>query len=241
MIKESFYVALSVLLFSAGSYADNTVNLSCSGNSVVYVNNSAASNSLIDLYQVGDSISKKSGIENQITVSQVGSGDTVRIGQGAEYVDTSWIAGSAVTQNVATVNQTGIGLTATVIQMGAVASTVSADQAASVPYTLNVTQSGYGGHSATIQTTSTYIPATVYSDGVTTVTPGVTINQSGTNDFALISGMSGGSALINQSNKNGSVSLIGQTSGIIAVTQSKNNADVSVVSFGSSTPMIINQ
>ncbi len=229
MLKVTAIVAFSVLIFNAGSYADNTVNLSGTGNSIDNVNTTAATNSLIDLYQVGSSTV---GQENQITASQAGNNDTIRVGQGALYgqLTGQWTAGSPVTQNVATVNQSGVdGLAATIIQNGALASTVQATQAASVPYTLNVTQSGAGQHTAIIETTSGYNGS------------GVEINQSGSSNTAIIAGMSGGNALVNQSVTGGQVLLTGQTAGTISVTQSTNNSAVSVANFGSSTPLIINQ
>jgi hypothetical protein len=229
MSKKTFFVTLSVLFFSASSYADNTVNLSVSGNNNVSVNTSAATQSLIELYQVGTSTA---GAENKITVSQIGQNDTLRIGQGALYgqLTGQWTAGTPVSSNAATVNQSGVdGLVASISQNGALASTVQATQAASVAYTLKVNQSGVGLHTANVETTSNYNGS------------GVEINQSGSTNTAIISGMSGGNAIINQSATSDSATLTGQSAGIISVNQTLNNSNVSVASFGSTTPLIINQ
>ncbi len=229
MSKNKLYITLSVLLFSASSYADNIINISGSGRNGVSVNTSAATNGLIDLYQIQNN---SVGQENNITVSQIGHNDTIRIGQGAVYGQFSgqWTELAPVSLNVATVNQSGVdGLVAIVSQNGALASTVQATQAASVAYTLKVNQSGGGLHSANIQTTAGYNGS------------GVDINQSGINNNAIISGMSGGSAFINQSTTGGSVNLSGQTASSISVTQSVSNSAVSVANFGSSTPLIISQ
>ena len=230
MSKNELFVSLSILFLSSGSSADNTINLSGSGSNVVSVNTSAAVNSLIDLYQVQNKII---GQENNISVSQIGHNDTLRIGQGAVYGQLSgqWTELSPVSLNVATVNQSGAdGLVAIISQNGAIASTVQATQAASVAYTLKVNQSGVGLHTANVETTSGYNGS------------GVDINQSGTSNTAIISGMSGGNAFINQSNTGGLVNLSGQTTGSISVTQSAvSNSAVSVANFGSSTPLIISQ
>ena len=229
MSNKLFFIAFSVLLFDTNGYTDNTVNLSGSGNSIVTIDTSAATNSLIDLYQVGSS---SVGQENQITASQSGSNDIIRVGQGALYgqLTGQWTEGSPVTQNTVTINQSGVNnLVANVVQNGVIASTVQANQAASVPYTLNVSQSGGGQHTAIIETTSNYNGS------------GVEVNQSGLNNSTIITGMSGGSAVVNQSVVGGNVLLTGQTAGSISVTQSTSNSAVSVANFGSSTPLIINQ
>ena len=229
MSKNQLFVSLSIVFLSSGSYADNTVNLSGSGSNVVSVNTSAAVNSLIDLYQVQNKIV---GQENNISVSQIGHNDTLRISQGAVYgqLTGQWTELSPVSLNVATVNQSGVdGLVAIVSQNGALASTVQATQAASVAYTLKVNQSGVGLHTANIETTTGYSGS------------GIEINQSGSSNTAIISGMSGGSAFINQSTSGGLVNLSGQTASSISVTQAVINSAVSVANFGSSTPLIISQ
>ncbi len=230
MSKNKLYITLSVLLFSASSYADNIINISGSGRNGVSVNTSAATNGLIDLYQIQNN---SVGQENNITVSQIGHNDTIRIGQGAVYGQFSgqWTELSPVSLNVATVNQSGAdGLVAIISQNSVLASTVQATQAASVAYTLKVNQSGVGQHKAIIATTAGYNGS------------GVEINQSGTSNTAIISDMSGGNALITQSTTGDSVNLSGQTTGSISVTQSGvSNSSVSVANFGSTTPLIISQ
>lgn len=254
-----------VLLFAEAAIADNTINLQGGGASQANINTSAASSSLIDIYQVGTGSTNKVGMASPIT--QAGSSHTARIGQGATFASGTWTPGSAVSNNSATISQSGAtgdsaaiyqrtnsniasitqsessqiatvnqsgsafnsatltqsgaaALQANITQRGTAASTLIASQAAASAYTLAVTQGGSGGHEADLATTSTYNGA------------GLTVNQTGSNNTANVSGMSGGSASISQSGTGDNVSLVNQSSGALTISQQGTNNGLSITNYG---------
>jgi hypothetical protein len=209
-----------LLVIGTQAMAENTINIGGSGSNSVNVN-VKGTNGVIDLYQVSSGAlgeRNEAGTGEQ-PITQTGSGHVARIGQGATYSGGVWVPGDPVSGNTAIIKQTGAsGDSATILQTSSNNTAVINQGGAAATAVIN--QGGLGGNSASIETTSTYVGA------------GVIVTQTGADNIANVTGMSGGSANINQSGTGGTVNLANQTSGALNISQEGTNNALSITNYG---------
>lgn len=253
---------LVVAFLGREALAENWIDIGGSGGGVVHVDISAAVGSSVSIYQVNPGVAEGANwageANNPITL--IGAENNARIGQGAIY-DDNWMSVGVVGGNFVTLQQdssgaagsghearifqtsdgneaklvqSGVfGMSAHVTQSGASPSILDALQRGSTAYMLTVNQTGAGGHMASVATTSDYMGGSV------------ALTQSGSDNSAVIDGMSGGAATINQSGSDGMVVLSNQSSGMLTINQSGVTPYLSVAGYGvgdsSGQPMVITQ
>lgn len=211
---------VGLLLTGTPVVAENTINIGGSGSNSVNVN-VKGTNGVIDLYQVSSGVpgeGNQAGTSDQ-PITQMGSGHVARIGQGATYSGGVWVPGDAVSGNTAIIKQTGLSGDTATIQQTSSGNTAIINQGGAAA-TAVINQGGLGGNSASIETTSAYVGA------------GVIVNQTGADNVANVTGMSGGSANIDQSGTGGTVNLANQTSGALNISQQGTNNALSITNYG---------
>lgn len=227
------------LLNGATALADNTANLGGSGGGKVNINASAASNGLIDIYQVA----AVPGVQNQAgtnasPITQNGTSHTARIGQGATYSGGTWTSGTAVAGNTASISQVGATLDQATIYQATSFNTASIHQSAS-SQSATILQGASANNSALLsQSGAAALTASITQNGTAASTVvaiqaasegyALTVSQGGSGGhYASVettSGFSGGGAVeVNQTGLSNTAYVAGMSGGSATINQSGSN------------------
>jgi hypothetical protein len=248
----TFLVATWLMLAIVPVWAENQITIRGGGNSQININTSATNSSAIDIYQVGAALVNKVGTVIS-PVSQTGGNHTARIGQGATYAAGSWTPGTPVSNNSATISQSGVNGDTAAIYQTTSNNTASISQSES-SQSATVTQSGSDFNTATLsQNGAAALQANIIQNGAVASTLiatqaakadnayTLTVTQGDTGGHAAsletTSGYNGAGLTVNQTGFKNSANVDGMSGGSASVNQtgSTNTADVAGMSGGSAS------
>jgi hypothetical protein len=235
-----FLLATGLLLASATARSENTIDIKGSGNSQLNIDTSATNSSAIDIYQVGSVLVNKVGDSSPVT--QVGNNHTARIGQGASYAAGTWTASTPVSNNSATINQSGVSSDMAAIYQISSSNTASIIQSSS-DQSATVTQSSSINNSATLtQNGAAALQANIIQNGAAAST--LIATQSATSAYTLTvnqgdsgghtasietsSDYNGAGVTVNQTGSANSASVTGMSGGSASISQSGTGGTVNL-------------
>lgn len=230
-------------LLSAAAGAGNLIDVQGSGHLKVNID-SRASESVIDLYQVGPftpGAVNEAGTDLE-PITQTGTRQTARIGQGASHGGGVWTEGAAVSNNRASIRQTGsaddqAGIYQSSDGNRATISQEAASQAASI------LQSVAGGNQAALVQSGAAMTALISQNGTTAsvvnaIQAGaapytLTVSQGGDGghsaDIETTASYQGPGVTVNQTGSANTASIRGMSGGSAEISQSGTLNSVELV------------